>query len=158
MFARTELIATVDCGTSLPRVWNGRATAIFVKTDRVRTVLEGLCNIYAVVVATRQAFLMRLKYFKYFQGARANRYRESRVVVCATGCISHISPSHVLTQQTSVAVTKHHSNSFLLSQRDGSRSQACLLRGSNPNLLHIWANIPASEQLTANPTELAMLI
>jgi len=31
---------------------------------------------------------MRLQYFEYFQGARANCYRKSREVVWATGCIS----------------------------------------------------------------------
>jgi len=33
-------------------------------------------------------FYMRMKYFKYFQGVRANRYRESCEVVCTIVCIS----------------------------------------------------------------------
>jgi len=72
---------------------------------------------------------------------------EWRRVVCATGCISRTWPSHArphsLIPQSSDAVTQLRTNcsSFYLPRRDKSQSQACLHRGSTPDLLHTWANM-----------------
>jgi len=71
---------------------------------------------------------------------------DTRVVVCASGCISHtwlISRPHDLQSQYSVVVTHQHTNcsSFYLPWRYESQSRACPLRGSNPDLLRTWANV-----------------
>ena len=70
------------------------------------------CNIIylteGVSVNVRE-FLRRLHNDRYFKVARANR-EETRVLVCASGCMSHIWPflrSHDLHSQSSVAVAHY---------------------------------------------------
>jgi len=90
--------------------------------------------------------LKRRLYCNSTSRAPALTTRIPRVVVCASGCISHtwpISRPHALTLQSSVVVTHLHTNcsSFYLPRRDGSQRQACPLRGSNPDLLYTRANM-----------------
>jgi len=83
---------------------------------------------------------MRLKYFKYFHGALTSRkgITWGSVLHMLHNPLVTISRPHALTRQSSVAVTQLHTNcsSLYLRRRDGSQSQAGLLRGSNPDLLY----------------------